>query len=84
MIQTHATYEVNEGALMADNNQVICIHNARVIVEPLLPVQPQLKAPRVQGLIEWSAESFCRCFVVAAAIYLIYEVVGAFLGGAIR
>ena len=88
MKQTHATLLVQDGVIMADQDQCIAIHRARIIIEPL--DQPSRQdAAQVEGRVNAGFERMDRVatrlmkyFVVVVALYLLGEVVNAFSSGA--
>lgn len=87
MNQTHATYEVENGVLMADQNQCISLRGARVIVEPLSqqPIVPRIEVKveaRPKNRWERAADNLCTFALASFALYLVYIVVYAFYTGA--
>ncbi len=88
MRQTNGTYEVNEGVLMADQDQCISIANCRVIIQPLSqqPIVPRVEVTvqaRQKGKWERMADAIVRVGVTLIALYLVGEVAYAFWTGAV-
>ena len=91
MKQTNATFLVENGVLMADQDQCISLANARVIVEPIdLPsthpetVNAQIVKDANEAFqrMDRAASRLMKWFIVIAAFYLLGEVVHAFASGA--
>ena len=85
MKQTAATFVVQDGVIMADQDQCISIHQARVIVEPLdqpSTVDLEQRANAAFTRMDRAATRLMKWVVVAFALYFASILVHAFVSGA--
>lgn len=87
MKQTNATFLVDDGVLMADNNQVVSIAQARVTVEPIDEPSSNAALEKVineaVARMDKAATRLMKWFIIACALYLLAEIAFAFATGAI-
>lgn len=82
MKQTNGTYLVENGVLMADQDDCVSISHCRVIIEPIeQPLEQRVNAALVR--MDKAASKWMKRVVVCFALYLLYEVCHAFASGAV-
>lgn len=87
----NSTFEVTDGLLMADKDDLLVIHNARVTVSRLTdpaPIPPpQVSVPPVavrKPFMQRFADNACTTFLIGTALYLVAELIHAFSSGAVE
>lgn len=85
MKQTNATFLVSDGVLMADNDQVISLVNAKVTVEPIGAPEKagDQKLEAAFKRLDQAANRLIKFTVIVFVVYFLVEIILAFTSGAV-